>query len=77
MLTQAGLDLCALTGLPQVSVICEIVNDDSEGTMARRDDCRAFANKYGLKMISIEMLVQFRQKLELEKKTKGLHPNGV
>jgi 3,4-dihydroxy-2-butanone 4-phosphate synthase len=63
-------DLCALTGLPQVGLLCELVNDDVQGTMARRDDCRAFANKHGLKMISIEMLVQYRQRLEADKKFK-------
>jgi 3,4-dihydroxy-2-butanone 4-phosphate synthase len=63
-------DLCALTGLPQVGLLCELVNDDAQGTMARRDDCRAFANKHGLKMISIEMLVQYRQRLEEDKKFK-------
>jgi len=61
--TEATTDLCALTGLPPVGLLCELVNDDLQGTMARRDDCRAFANKHGLKMISIEMLVQYRQKL--------------
>jgi len=59
-----------LTGLPPVGLLCELVNDDERGTMARRDDCRAFATKHGLKMISIEMLVQYRQKLEADKKAK-------
>jgi len=68
--TEAATDLCALTGLAQAGLLCELVNDDEQGTMARRDDCRAFADRHGLKMISIEMLVQYRQKLEADKKSK-------
>lgn len=64
--TEAATDLCALTGLPQVGLLCEIVNDDVQGTMARRDDCRRFADRHGLKMISVEMLVQYRRKLEAD-----------
>ncbi|KZT43242.1 3,4-dihydroxy-2-butanone 4-phosphate synthase [Sistotremastrum suecicum HHB10207 ss-3] len=45
-------------------LLCELVNDDAQGTMARRDDCRAFAQRWGLKMISIEMLAQYRTQLE-------------
>jgi 3,4-dihydroxy-2-butanone 4-phosphate synthase len=32
--------------------------------MARRDDCRKFADQHGLKMISIEQLVEYRMALE-------------
>lgn len=59
-----GTDLCRLTGLPPAGVLCEIVNDDDAGSMARRDDCRAFADRWGIKMISVEMLVQYRQQHE-------------
>jgi 3,4-dihydroxy-2-butanone 4-phosphate synthase len=62
--TEAGVDLCRLTHVPEAGVLCELVNDDVEGTMARRDDCRAFADRWGLKMISVEMLVEFRRRLE-------------
>ncbi|KAG0702721.1 GTP cyclohydrolase II [Suillus ampliporus] len=58
--TETGVDLCALTDQPLGGVLCELVNDDVLGTMARRDDCRAFADRWGLKMISVEMLVQYR-----------------
>ncbi|KAJ7066598.1 GTP cyclohydrolase II [Mycena amicta] len=59
--TESGVDLCRLTGLPAAGVLCELVNDDPEGTMARRDDCRAFADRFGLKMISVEMLAEWRR----------------
>lgn len=58
------VDLCRLTGLPPAGLLCELVNDDAQGSMARRDDCRAFANKHGIKMISVEMLVNYRAQLE-------------
>ncbi|KAJ6550528.1 3,4-dihydroxy-2-butanone 4-phosphate synthase [Mycena sp. CBHHK59/15] len=59
--TESGVDLCRLTELPAAGVLCELVNDDAEGTMARRDDCRAFADHWGLKMISVEMLAEWRR----------------
>ncbi|KZS94574.1 hypothetical protein SISNIDRAFT_478306 [Sistotremastrum niveocremeum HHB9708] len=62
--TEAALDLCHVTNLPPAGLLCELVNDDAQGTMARRDDCRAFAQRWGLKMISIEMLAQYRTQLE-------------
>jgi 3,4-dihydroxy 2-butanone 4-phosphate synthase len=51
-------DLCKLAGLQPVGVICELVKDD--GSMARRDDCRAFAEEHGLKLITIADLVRYR-----------------
>lgn len=69
--TESGVDLCALTGLPRAGVLCELVNDNEQGTMMRRDDCRAFADKWGLKMISVEMIQQYRR--QLESKENGVH----
>ncbi|KAF8517889.1 3,4-dihydroxy-2-butanone 4-phosphate synthase [Hysterangium stoloniferum] len=60
--TEAALDLCVLTSLPPAGILCELVNDDVEGSMARRDDCRAFADRWGLKMITIDQLIRYRQK---------------
>jgi len=62
--TESAVDLCALTNLPQAGLLCELVNDDLYGTMARRDDCRAWAKRFGIKMISVEMIAQYRQQLE-------------
>ncbi|KAI0343000.1 3,4-dihydroxy-2-butanone 4-phosphate synthase [Trametopsis cervina] len=61
--TESGVDLCLLTGLPQGGVLCELVNDDEEGTMMRRDALRAFADRWGLKMISVDMLAEYRRSL--------------
>jgi len=70
--TESSIDLCKLTGLPPAGLLCELVNDDEQGTMARRDDCRAFADRWGLKMISVDMLVEWRHKVETEEAAKGL-----
>ncbi|KAL0953712.1 hypothetical protein HGRIS_004905 [Hohenbuehelia grisea] len=64
--TESAVDLCKLTGLPPAGLLCELVNDDAEGSMARRDDCRAFADRWGLKMISVQMLVEWRLQNEVE-----------
>jgi len=59
--TESAVDLCRLTGQPLAGVLCELVNDDPQGSMARRDDCRAFADRWGLKLISVEMLAEWRR----------------
>jgi len=63
--TESATDLCYLTGLPPAGLLCELVNDDAQGTMARRDDCRAFANRWGLKMISVEMIAKYRHEQDI------------
>jgi len=58
-------DLVRLAGVegPSVGVICELLKpDDPSGSMARRDDCFAFAKQWNLKMISIEQLAEYRQR---------------
>lgn len=70
--TETSIDLCKLTGLPPAGLLCELVNDDDQGTMARRDDCRAFADRWGIKMISVDMLVEWRRKVEAEETMKAL-----
>jgi len=62
--TEAAVDLCRLAGLPQAGVLCELVNDDEQGSMARRDDCRTFADRFGVRMISVSMLVEWIRKME-------------
>ena len=70
--TESAVDLCKLTGLSPAGLLCELVNDDEQGTMARRDDCRAFTDRWGVKMISVEMLVEWRRKVDAEVAAKGL-----
>jgi len=70
--TESAVDLCELTGIPPAGLLCELVNDDEQGTMARRDDCRAFADRWGVKMISVEMITEWRRKVEAEAAANGL-----
>ncbi|KAI0351845.1 3,4-dihydroxy-2-butanone 4-phosphate synthase [Trametes cingulata] len=62
--TESALDLCRIAGLPLAGVLCELVEDDEEGSMMRRDACRRFADRWGLKMISVEMLARWREEHE-------------
>ena len=57
--TEAAVDLARLAGLSPAGVICEIMNDD--GTMARRDDLIAFAQRHGLRIGTISDLIAYRR----------------
>ena len=57
--TEAAVDLARLAGCRPVGVICEIMSDD--GTMARLPELRRFAKRHGLRICSIEQLIQFRR----------------
>ena len=60
--TEAAVDLCKLAGLPPVGVISELVNDD--GTVKRGPEVSAFAEKHGLKQVSVADLIAYRQRQE-------------
>jgi 3,4-dihydroxy 2-butanone 4-phosphate synthase/GTP cyclohydrolase II len=60
--TEAAVDLSRLAGLQPAGILCEIIKDD--GTMARVDDLMKFVKKHGLKIITIEQLIEFRRKKE-------------
>ncbi len=57
--TEAAIDLCALANLPPVAVICELANDD--GTVMIGPQIAAFAERNGLKRISVADLIAYRQ----------------
>jgi 3,4-dihydroxy 2-butanone 4-phosphate synthase/GTP cyclohydrolase II len=68
--TEASVDLARLAGLYPGAVICEIMADD--GTMMRLPDLEVFAEKHGLKIISIADLIAYRKKRErLARRTDG------
>jgi 3,4-dihydroxy 2-butanone 4-phosphate synthase/GTP cyclohydrolase II len=60
--TEAGCDLARLAGLDASAVIVEIMNDD--GTMARRPDLEAFAERHQLKIGTIADLIRYRLRQE-------------
>ncbi|UII58610.1 bifunctional 3,4-dihydroxy-2-butanone-4-phosphate synthase/GTP cyclohydrolase II (plasmid) [Cytobacillus spongiae] len=60
--TEAAIDLAVLSGAQPSGVICEIMNED--GTMARVPELMLLAEKWDLKIISIEDLIRYRRKKE-------------
>jgi 3,4-dihydroxy 2-butanone 4-phosphate synthase/GTP cyclohydrolase II len=56
--TEAAVDLAKLANMNEAGVICEILKDD--GSMMRRDDLFLLAQKFDLKMITIEDLEFYR-----------------
>lgn len=56
--TEAAVDFARLAGAAPIGIICEIMNDD--GTMARLDNLKAVAEKFDLKLVSIEQLIEYR-----------------
>jgi 3,4-dihydroxy 2-butanone 4-phosphate synthase / GTP cyclohydrolase II len=56
--TEAVIDLCRLAGVRPVGVLCEIMNDD--GSMARVPELMALAARFGLKIISVRDLIEYR-----------------
>lgn len=61
--TEATVDLMKVAGLKPCGLCCEIMKDD--GTMARKDDLVEFAKVHGLKISTIEKLVQYRKEHEV------------
>jgi 3,4-dihydroxy 2-butanone 4-phosphate synthase/GTP cyclohydrolase II len=60
--TEASVDLAILAGLKPAAVICEIMSDD--GKMARVPQLMEFAQKHGLKIITIADLIKYRRQHE-------------
>jgi 3,4-dihydroxy 2-butanone 4-phosphate synthase/GTP cyclohydrolase II len=56
--TEAAIDLARLAGFEPAGCIVEILNED--GSMARLDNLMGVAEKFGLKVISIEDLIRYR-----------------
>jgi 3,4-dihydroxy 2-butanone 4-phosphate synthase/GTP cyclohydrolase II len=60
--TEAAVDLARLCGAYPAGVICEIIKED--GAMARVPDLIELAEKFGLKMITIQDLIEYRRRKE-------------
>jgi 3,4-dihydroxy 2-butanone 4-phosphate synthase / GTP cyclohydrolase II len=60
--TEALVDLCSLAGLYPAGILVEIMNDD--GTMARLADLEKIASQYGMKMITVKDLIEYRMMRE-------------
>ncbi|WP_042473028.1 bifunctional 3,4-dihydroxy-2-butanone-4-phosphate synthase/GTP cyclohydrolase II [Bacillus ndiopicus] len=60
--TEAAVDLARLCKSKQAGVICEIMNED--GTMARLPQLKKLAEKFNMRLITIESLIQYRLEKE-------------
>jgi len=60
--TEASVDLARLAGLKPAGVICEIMRED--GSMARLPDLEEFAEKHGLKIVSVADLIKYKMRNE-------------
>ena len=78
--TEAAVEFCRLAGKRPAGVICELVNQEEEmdgldfvgqGDMMRRDACLRFGKNFGLKVCTIEDLVEY-----VKREDKSLHVNG-
>jgi len=60
--TEGSTDLSRLAGLSPLGVICEIMNDD--GSMARVPELAEISEKFGIRMYTIQDLIEYRQRQE-------------
>jgi 3,4-dihydroxy 2-butanone 4-phosphate synthase/GTP cyclohydrolase II len=60
--TEGSTDLARLAGFHEAAVICEIL--DANGRMARVPQLRQFCHAHGIKMCTIEDLIQYRRQRE-------------
>ena len=59
---EASVDLSRLAGLKPAGVICAVMNED--GRMARLPDLEVFAEKHGLRIITIADLIKYKMRAE-------------
>ena len=60
--TEAIVDLCRIGDMYPAGVVCEIMKEDGE--MARLPDLEVFAQKHGLKILSIAQIIAYRRRNE-------------
>jgi 3,4-dihydroxy 2-butanone 4-phosphate synthase/GTP cyclohydrolase II len=58
--TEAIVDLCEMASMYPSGIVCEIMNDD--GSMSRMDNLEVFAEKWGLKILSIAQIIAHRRR---------------
>jgi len=60
--TEAAVDLCKLTNHEPAAIICEVM--DQDGNMMRRAGLFEFAKRLHLKVITIQQIIDYRNKTE-------------
>lgn len=58
--TESTFDFCRLTGCTLVGILAELMHDD--GTMYRRADSLEFAQKHSLPIVTVQQIIDYRQK---------------
>ncbi|KAI9775539.1 MAG: 3,4-dihydroxy 2-butanone 4-phosphate synthase [Candelina submexicana] len=75
--TEAAIDFCCLSGKSMAGVICELVEDGEQvpgkaerkdGGMMRSDGCLKFGKRWGLKVCTIDDLVDYLERQENDRK---------
>ncbi|MDH7519504.1 MAG: bifunctional 3,4-dihydroxy-2-butanone-4-phosphate synthase/GTP cyclohydrolase II [candidate division WOR-3 bacterium] len=61
--TEAAVDLARLAGLYPAGVLCEVMADN--GKMARLPELQQLAKKFGLKILTIKDLIEYRRQREV------------
>lgn len=61
--TEATVDLMRIAHLKECGLCCEIMRED--GTMMRTPELKEFAKKYGIKMITVADLINYRRRTEI------------
>jgi len=56
--TEGSIDIVRAAGFQPAAVLCEVMNPD--GTMARGENLQAFADTHGLKILTIQDLIDYR-----------------
>jgi 3,4-dihydroxy 2-butanone 4-phosphate synthase/GTP cyclohydrolase II len=70
--TEAAVDLAILAGQHPSGVLCELVNDD--GSVQRLPELLEFRRKFGLKIISIAQLIEYRARRDHLVESVGVRP---
>ncbi|HNX05920.1 MAG TPA: 3,4-dihydroxy-2-butanone-4-phosphate synthase, partial [Opitutales bacterium] len=60
--TEASVDLARMAGLNPAAVICEILNED--GSCARLPQLAEFKKQFGVKLLSVASLIEYRHSRE-------------
>jgi 3,4-dihydroxy 2-butanone 4-phosphate synthase/GTP cyclohydrolase II len=60
--TEAAVDFAKLSGLYPAGVICEIMKEN--GTMARFPELAKMSKKFGIKIVTVAQLIEYRRKTE-------------
>ena len=60
--TEATVDFCRLAGLEEAGLCCEVMSAD--GSMARRPELEQLARKWGMPLVSVADLVEYRKSTE-------------